>query len=547
MFLRATIVAVVALLTTAFSFCLGQLPEKQRAVADRYAQLEQIILRMSEVSATTNPKRAALLKKVLTLSKDRLVSPRLDDLARTLDQKRLTAALDGQDTIEKDLLELLKLLESENRDQRRDAEKERIKQFLRDLEELIHKEKVLKQRTAQNENTPPLEKDQKEVRDRTDTLREQIENYENPDKKPEPKKSDPDVEKKDSEAKKPDADSEKKDSEAKKPDADSEKKDSETKKPDADLEKKNSETKKSDADSEKKDFETKKPDADSEKNDAESDEGKSPTMKAMNQAVKRMKQAEEKLKNSAKNDAIKDQEEAIAELQKAKAELEKILRQIREEELMQTLEKLEARFKRMLRVEQGIRSQTEKLSKEPADSDDAKRTIQIQGSRLAADQQTVLDDADAALVLLREDGTAQAMAESLLQTRFDMVDIKGRLEKTDLGAVTISVEDSVIAALEEMLDAIELAIKEAKNRKEQQQQGGGGGGKEIEPLIQMLSELKMIRSMQRRVNDRTERYEKMIAEPNADLQVLQKAVEELARQQNRISRILHDIKVGRNE
>ncbi|MDR3199525.1 MAG: hypothetical protein LBU34_16785, partial [Planctomycetaceae bacterium] len=72
-----------------------------------------------------------------------------------------------------------------------------------------------------------------------------------------------------------------------------------------------------------------------------------------------------------------------------------------------------------------------------------------------------------------------------------------------------------------------------------------------EPLIQLLSELKMIRSMQQRVNERTKRYEKMIDQlrndPNADYNTLRKNVEELARQQNRISRILHDLKIGKTK
>ena len=497
------IIAIAVL--TAVSFCSAQqLTEKQRALSDRYAQLEQIILRMSEVSASTNPRRAELLRKVLAASKDRLVSPRLDEVVRTIEQKRLTDAISAQEGIEKDLLELLRLLESENRDQNREAEKERIKEFLRDLEELIHKEKTLKQRTAQNEDTVPFEQEQKDVRLLTQSLRDRIEDHENPGQR--------------------------------KDDKDSKQGDENDAKQGDENDTKQGDENKNDGNQEQ-----------SESDD--SNEAKTPTQQAMNQALKRMRQAEQKLKEAEKKGALEDQEEAIAELQKAKAELEKILRQLREEELMQTLEKLEARFKRMLRVEQAIRSQTERLSNENSEDDETRRTVQIQSSRLGADQQTVIEDADAALVLLREDGTAQAMVESLLQARFDMTEAKSRLDKTELGPLTLAIEDAIITALEEMLDAIDLAIKEAQKRQENPDGNSDsqGGGAHEEPLIQILSELKMIRSMQRRVNERTERYEKMLAEPNADLGSLKNSVDELARQQNRISRILHDIKVGRTE
>jgi hypothetical protein len=244
----------------------------------------------------------------------------------------------------------------------------------------------------------------------------------------------------------------------------------------------------------------------------------------------------------------------VAQLQRVKAELEKILRQIREEELMQTLEKLESRFQRMLKIEQGIRRKTETLSDDLKRTDDSnRRQVEIQASQLSGEQQEVISDADAALVLLREDGTAQAMTESLLQARFDMNEVQPRLKSVKLDTAVMETEDSIIAAIQEMLDAVKEAIKEAEKRKQEPQepQNGKGGQEEKEPLIKLLSELKMIRSMQQRVNDRTGRYdlflEELKKEPNADFESLRQKVVELTRQQNRVSRILHDIKVGKTK
>ena len=520
------------MLLFAVSVSAQELTEKQRGIADRYAQLEQILLRMSEASATSNPRRAELLKKVLLASKDKLVMLRIESIADILNRRQLTEAIAGQEGIEKDLAELLKLLESENRDQLRQMEKEKIKEFLRDLEEIIHQEKALKARTAQEENEKlaKLEKPQKEVRLRAQSLQDRIAENENPERKPDSETEKNSMETQESDEKDGDRKSE------------SGEKSEPLEKPDQ------SNEKQADLKPEKKD-DSEPP---SEKADDKPEPGDSPTQSAMEKAMKRMKQAEEKLQKAEKSEALEDQEEAIAELQRVKAELEKILRQIREEELLQTLEKLEARFKRMLRIEQSIRSQTEKLvmvQKKTEEPDE--RQTRIQSSRIAADQQSVLDDADAALILLREDGTAQAMVESLLQARFDMEDIKSRLDGVKLDSVTIAVEDAVIAALQEMLEAIDMAIKEAEKRKENPPQSDSppGGEQETEPLIQALSELRMIRSMQQRVNDRTGRYEKEVeqlrAEANPDFESIKQKVEELARQQNRISRILHDLKVGK--
>jgi hypothetical protein len=267
-----------------------------------------------------------------------------------------------------------------------------------------------------------------------------------------------------------------------------------------------------------------------------------------------MKEAEQRLKEAEKEGAVQEQEEAIAELQRLKEELEKILRQLREEELMQTLEKLEARFKRMLQQEKTIRSQTETLMNEAAgESAPDQRQVKIRADRIGVDQQSVVEDAEVALLILREDGTAQAMVESLLQARFDMAEAKKRLDQTALDAVTLHIEDAIIDALQEMLEAIQAAIEEARERQEkaeneQQQQQGRMAE---EPLIQLLAELRMIRSMQRRVNERTMRYDdeikQLLDKPEVDWEPFKQAVEELARQENRISRILHELKVGKTQ
>jgi hypothetical protein len=455
-----------------------ELTDKQRGLAGRYAQLEQILLRLAETSGSSNPQQAALLKKALLESKDKLLVQRFEVLVSAMERRQLSDAVTRQAEIEQDMLLLLKLLESMSRDERREQEKEVIKEFLKEVEEILQSERILKNQTRRQEspNLPTLEKEQRDIRMRAQVLRERM--------------------------------------------ADSE------------------------GGSEAEDGRQQTAD----------DSGETPTQQALQKAAQRMKQAEQKLQQAEKEGSLEEQEEAISELQKLKEELEKILRQLREEELMQTLEKLEARFKRMFQQEQAIRSQTERLMSETAGASiPDQRQIKIRADRLAGDQQAVIEDADSALLLLREDGSAQAMVESLLQARFDMAEVKSRLEQTALDIATLHIEDAVIDALQEMLNAVQTAMEESKERQEdaEKQQSQPSGQAEEEPLIQLLAELRMIRSMQRRVNDRTTRYDNEIkqalAKPDADLSSFRRAVEELARQQNRIARILHELKIGKTE
>jgi len=455
-----------------------ELTDKQRNLAGRYAQLEQVLLRLAETSGHSNPRQATLLKKALVESKDKLLVRRLEALVNILERRQLTDAINGQVEVERDLLRLLKLLESENRNERRNEEKEKIKEFLKDLEEILHSERMLKNQTHQQEslNLPTLEKSQQAIRLRAQTFRERLAEHEGTPLPHEPP------------------------------------------------------------------------------SDSNEPSKQSPGQQTLQRALERMKQAEQKLKEVEKEGAIKEQEEVIAELQRLKEELEKILRQLREEELMQTLERLEERFKRMLRHEQAIRSQTERLINESAgQSVSDQRQTKIKADRLGVDQQSVIEDAESTLLILREDGTAQAMVESLLQARFDMAEVKNRLEQTVLDTITLQVEDAVISSFQEMLDAVQAAIEESKQRQEsaENQQPSGSEAADEEPLIQLLAELRMIRSMQRRINERTKRYDdeikQMLEKPATDWSLLKQAVEELARQQNRISRILHELRIGKTE
>ncbi len=479
---------------------LTPLPEKQRNLLEKHERLEMILLRMAESDMSSNPRRAALLKKVLGVSKDRLITMRMDEIGAILERKRLAQAIEGQEGVEKDLAELLALLESENRDQRREAEKEKIKEHLRELDDLILQQRALKGKTAETEKIEPLSETQNSLEKKAADLARRL---------AELQEVGPDSEK--------------------------------------------SSSKKESPDQQGKQGQNQSPSEqdDSKSEDEKSEQKLSPTQKAMQQARRRMQRAKEELEKSQKRGAVDEQEEAIAELQQARAALERILRQLREEEMIQTLQFLDARVRKMLQLEKAIRTQTERLSTEQAadsaDQEAAARRVQVLASRLGADQTKVIEDADAALLLLREDGTAAAMSESLLQSRFDMLEVANRLGRAEIGRATVSLEDSIIESLQEMLEALEQAKKELQKRQQDEQAGDASQSEGEDSLIGILSELRMIRTMQKRVNERTARYAELLGEGKSDLSELKAGVEELTRQQDRIQKILRDIRLKRNQ
>ena len=188
-----------------------------------------------------------------------------------------------------------------------------------------------------------------------------------------------------------------------------------------------------------------------------------PVARRLEAARQRMNEAEAKLKEAQRQGAAEKQEEAIRELQLAKAELEEILRQLREEEIERTLAMLEARFRKMLQMQEEVYEGTVRLDKVPP----AERTHshEIEASRLSGRQSQIVVEVDKALLLLRDDGSAVAFPEAVEQMRDDMQQVVERLAQAKVGKITQGIEEDIIAALKEMIEALKKAQKDQENKK----------------------------------------------------------------------------------
>jgi hypothetical protein len=95
-----------------------------------------------------------------------------------------------------------------------------------------------------------------------------------------------------------------------------------------------------------------------------------------------------------------------------------------------------------------------------------------------------------------------------------------------------------------MIAALKKAQKDLEDKKQQQSQQGTADSEP--PLVDVLAELKMIRALQMRVNNRTETYSKMTQTEQVDQPELLDALKKLAEREQRIHRVTRDIVVGRN-
>jgi hypothetical protein len=263
-----------------------------------------------------------------------------------------------------------------------------------------------------------------------------------------------------------------------------------------------------------------------------------------------MREAQRRLEEAERQAALPAQQEARRLLEQAKAELEEILRQMREEEIERALAQLEARFRKMLEMQLSVYEETQRLSELTAP--DRASQIIVQAGKLSLDERRILHEADKALLLLREEGSSVAFPEAVEQMRKDMEMVVDRLGQAKVDILTTGLEEDIIAALEEIVEALQMAQQDAEQRQQQPMQPMQPMSPEDMPLVNAIAELKMIRALQVRVNRRTDTYAKMLADPDhlvgqaTDRDVIE-GLDELSRREQRIHQITRDILLEKNK
>jgi hypothetical protein len=260
-----------------------------------------------------------------------------------------------------------------------------------------------------------------------------------------------------------------------------------------------------------------------------------------------MQQAQEELSEQKRDAAVNEQVEAERELRDAVEELEKILRQLREEEIERSLVDLETRLRKMNEMQKMVREQTARLSELVGDARD--RSLEIQSNKLAIEQNKIVMEGQRALLLLQDEGSSTAFPEAMEQVLQDAQIIAKRLAQANVSTSTQAIEDEIIAALEELLEALKQVQKkrdDEKKEQQKQQQQQQQQDPSDQPLVDSLSELRLLKTLQLRINRRTQSLAKQsdLAE-DAIGQVknpeLKSELEDLAARQQKIYDVTRDI------
>jgi hypothetical protein len=266
------------------------------------------------------------------------------------------------------------------------------------------------------------------------------------------------------------------------------------------------------------------------------------------EAIRNMKEAEARIRKLENEIASTKQDKAIQELEKLKKKLEEILRQLREEEMERLLAALQARCERMLQLQIEIYEGTKRIDEaihtaadHKPDRNNVQRSLNLSDRELE-----IVRGAAGALALLRDEGSAAAFPEAFVQVRDDATHVTRRLGKVDVGSVTQVIEQDIIATLKDMIEALKKKRQDMQNNQgnssQQQQQN--------QQLINLLAELKMIRAMQIRVNNRTKTYAREYVEKDGEQAkdpAIQDELNNLAARQAKIFDVTNDIYKGKTK
>ncbi|MCA9125795.1 MAG: hypothetical protein KDB22_01875 [Planctomycetales bacterium] len=505
---------------------------QQKSVAERFTTLEELLLRSAEIVESENPTRAALLKQAVQLSKQAKLAGALVEAAQNLDNGQYVEAIEQQKISRDNLQRILDLLQSENREQRIREQRDQVRRWIEETDRLLRMQSSLRGRTEGGQEFKPAAENQLQLEDKAKDIQSDLNGGEEV---------------------KDDADSNSQPaSETKEQQDSSEQNEDSSKSPDSPASDAPA-SGEADADpaatDQSSENDQRSPGAPGDPSPGSPSPGdvsqpvdsspqpqqpQSPSDRAQQkiaEARQRMEEARQALEAAERDQAVAKQRQAEESLRDAVAELQQILRQLREEEIERSLASLEVRLRRMLDAQAKVLNETQRLAEIGGDNDE--RQVQMLSNKLSLEERKILADGERAFLLLREEGSSSAFPEAMQQVNSDIENVAERLAKGDVGELTLIFEEEIVVALEEMVQSLVQVQKENADKKSQQQNNDGQGQQQQgdQPLVDKLAELRLVRTLQTRINKRTATLSKILETGSQPETILPDLLELASRQQ----------------
>ncbi|WP_339729900.1 hypothetical protein [uncultured Gimesia sp.] len=538
------------------------LTDKQEAISQQFKRFESTLHDLGEYMKKTDPARADLLFRAFGQSKQNQMTVEMQQVLQMLQKGQLGDAVERQENLVKNMQTLLALLQSEDRMSEVEKEKKRIQDLLKDVNRLIGQERDVRAATERGGNPADLKKKQKQTAQNADKLIDKIDQQDaeknDSQKLEKDQQGDPTDKKADNKSDKK-ADDEQQ--EQKSQNGNSESKSEKSK----DSKSKGETPQQGKSDPSQKGSPEQKPSQQGQQSQqqksqqqgqqSQSQEGKNqqsqkqeqqtPGREQIEQARKEMEKAIEELEKKQKEAASKHQDEAIQKLAEAKEKLEEMLRQLREEERELMLAAMEARLQKILAQQKRVYAGTLSIGQVPEKERTSRHTARA--VQLSREESLIRLEIEKAILLIKDEGSSVAFSEALSQVQEDVQTVAYRLNRTQVGELTQEIEKDIVSALEEMIEALQKEMEKSEEEKKQQQQQQQQGSPQDKALIDMLAEIKMLRSLQFRVNKRTRRIEKLALENNSNQADIFEQLQQLSNRQTRIQSATYILATGKNK
>lgn len=579
------------------------LSKRQSGIAGRYQRLEELLLRRADIEAAENPERSALLRRAARQSRDKFVLEKLRTATNSLRTQEFQRAVDNQTAAEKELSALLNLLMSEDRSKRIRDEKERYSKLIKDLKRTLNNQRSTRARTENGADLDDVKRDQESVTKRSEQLKQRMSQDDSSDQQSpsdeqnqsesesqqnsqsqggeqksgeEPKEGDQPEDQKPNDDKRPDGDkdsdqepSEKEPSDSKESQqgssqqqqnqqqqSDSQQKPSQqgdsqqSQQQQQQSQQQQSQQQQSQQQSQQQQSQQQQQQSQeqsqSESQPSEPQSAEQEVEQRLQKAIEEMRQAEKELEEAERNKATQRQRQAEENLRAAIDRLERILRQLREEEMQRELARLESRLRKMAAMQAQVLDDTVALAATPRTQ--RNRQTDLKAGDLAFEEKKVTLEADRAMLLLREEGSSIAFPEVISQIRSDTRRVSDLLGETKIDDVCQGIQQDILAALEEMIAAVQKSQRDLEKRRQQQQQGQPSrSGQGEQPLVEALAELKLIRTMETRIKSTTNRYSGLLESGEYSIDEVGPLLRELSDRQNRLYRVTRDLVLKRNQ
>ncbi len=514
------------------------LRDDQLAVSGRYARFERMLTQMADILGRQDPERADLLRRAIGKGREGRIKEEIESVVALIEAGEIGNASEKQAEVIESLQALLKLLQSEDRRSAVERERDRLNGLLKDVRGVLAEQRSSRAATQNSPAPSSAAPGQQKTISETDKLLEAMREHDDQEskdgkdgdgkdaddgakngKQTEPKDGEPqDGEPQDNDSEQGEPDKSEKPSkgspESGKPSPPDQKSESERK----------SEGKGKPADQKSggKSSGQQKP--------GKNEQKQTPGREQLEKAREEMERALEELKEQNREEALKNEDNAIEELHAAAEKLEAMLRQLREEEKEMMLASLEARFQRMLQAETAIHEGTVAVAATPQ-----KDWLDLNYGRcreLSQQQSELTQECAQTVNLLREEGTSVAIVIAVEDIEADMNSVSGWMQEYKVGELTQSVQKDILESLKQL---IETTQKEMQQMKEQQKQEQRDPSQEKPGLVELMAEIRVLRSLQLQVNRRTKQVDGLLQSTTTDdLPALQKQLHDLAVRQNRL-------------